>query len=396
MSTRSTIGILNDDGTVTSVYCHDGGEPDTYPLCVGQMLRTHYTDPAKVRALIALGMLSSLGREIGTKHDWTNRTDAECHAYARDRGDMGCGASECDGVEEYLRANHGTAYTYLFREGRWFYAEARSTDLAPVPGLETEDGAGEAPAAAAPPAFTVIVTRGRADRLDNRQTKTYGVELRWFARAERLDVDTLHRVTNYSGRWGDEAFTAKVAARFPEASQVRGAWRGWDEFDVRAFFPSARPRDIPANAWSAAGEDGEARIRDVVTALLTDALRAGVAAKVRDDARRVALEIAGAASALADHEGDFARRFEALRIERDAARRAAFNALARAPRPEVPEDVLLLATDPGVRVFFAQGPFGETRVYLAGEETPEDRRAAEAREATTTPAAPGELATDAA
>jgi len=55
MSTRSRIGILNDDGSVYSIYCHYDG----YTCGVGKCLAAHYTDPEKVRELIELGDISS-------------------------------------------------------------------------------------------------------------------------------------------------------------------------------------------------------------------------------------------------------------------------------------------------------------------------------------------------
>lgn len=120
MSTRSTIGIENDDGTVTHIYCHFDGSPEGYPDCVGQILRNHYTDAAKVRALMELGNLSSLGREIGTAHDWTDRGTAQCHAYGRDRGEAEQGAQVSPNAAKYIRTNYGTDYTYLFRGGAWW------------------------------------------------------------------------------------------------------------------------------------------------------------------------------------------------------------------------------------------------------------------------------------
>jgi hypothetical protein len=57
MSTRSRIGILNDDRSVTSIYCHFDG----YPSGVGAILVAHYHDTVKVRELISLGDISSLG-----------------------------------------------------------------------------------------------------------------------------------------------------------------------------------------------------------------------------------------------------------------------------------------------------------------------------------------------
>jgi len=65
MSTRSYIGI-QDGETITAIYCHFDG----YPSAVGQELSDHYTDPEKVRALVALGDLSVLGAELGKQQDF--------------------------------------------------------------------------------------------------------------------------------------------------------------------------------------------------------------------------------------------------------------------------------------------------------------------------------------
>lgn len=107
MSTRSNIGIVNADGTVLTIYCHNDG----YPSGVGQTLLDHYVDEAKVRELLALGDISILGEVIGEKHDfdWTSsfsmgsfgmefdamRKDPRykmCLAYGRDRGEKGAKA----------------------------------------------------------------------------------------------------------------------------------------------------------------------------------------------------------------------------------------------------------------------------------------------------------------
>jgi hypothetical protein len=51
MSTRSRIAIENQNGSVTSVYCHFDG----YISGVGAVLQKHYTNRSKVEQLIALG-----------------------------------------------------------------------------------------------------------------------------------------------------------------------------------------------------------------------------------------------------------------------------------------------------------------------------------------------------
>jgi hypothetical protein len=85
MATRSRIGILNNDGTVVSCYVHWDG----YPSNNGQILLDHYTDESKIRAMIELGDMSILGREIGVKHRFSTPLDGVCTYYGRDRGDVG-------------------------------------------------------------------------------------------------------------------------------------------------------------------------------------------------------------------------------------------------------------------------------------------------------------------
>lgn len=59
MATRSKIAIENQDGIVTSVYCHFDG----YNSGVGKTLFEHY-DREKTEKLIELGNISSLGESI--------------------------------------------------------------------------------------------------------------------------------------------------------------------------------------------------------------------------------------------------------------------------------------------------------------------------------------------
>lgn len=108
MATRSRIGILNTDGTVTSIYCHWDG----YPSHNGRILRESYTNEARVRALLAPGNLSSLQKYIGTKHDFDARLGHECTYYGRDRGDTGVMAKTTD-FETFV-GDLAEEYQYLF------------------------------------------------------------------------------------------------------------------------------------------------------------------------------------------------------------------------------------------------------------------------------------------
>lgn len=106
MSTRSRIGILEPDGSVTSIYCHWDGYVDHH----GPILRDHYKTEAKVRALMALGSISSLGEEIGEKHNFENPLPGVCTAYGRDRGEKDVDAER--GPRDEFSTHH--SYNYLF------------------------------------------------------------------------------------------------------------------------------------------------------------------------------------------------------------------------------------------------------------------------------------------
>ena len=71
MATRSRIAIENQDGTVTSIYCHFDGYVDS----VGKKLFEHY-DQEKLEKLLELGDISSLGEST-----------IDTVAYCRDGGE---------------------------------------------------------------------------------------------------------------------------------------------------------------------------------------------------------------------------------------------------------------------------------------------------------------------
>ena len=66
MATRSIIGILHDNNTIESIYCHFDG----YPSNTGYFLLTYYNTKQKVLDLIKKGDLSS----IASSFDW-NETE---------------------------------------------------------------------------------------------------------------------------------------------------------------------------------------------------------------------------------------------------------------------------------------------------------------------------------
>lgn len=125
MSTRSRIGMLNDDGTVTSIYCHSDGYPED-PHGVGYKLSAFWSE--SVRPLLALGDLSVLGEVLGKDegHGAFDRcrtligTDDErrawCVAYNRDRGETDTEASTHPAGEW---PDSGQEYEYLWTGREW-------------------------------------------------------------------------------------------------------------------------------------------------------------------------------------------------------------------------------------------------------------------------------------
>ena len=59
MSTNSRIGILHEDGTTETIYCHWDGYPEHHM----PILTEHYNTAEKVQALLALGDISILARQ---------------------------------------------------------------------------------------------------------------------------------------------------------------------------------------------------------------------------------------------------------------------------------------------------------------------------------------------
>lgn len=108
MSTRSRIGMANPDGTISSIYCHFDGYIEG-PDGVGYKLFKHYQGAEKIKALIALGDISSLGENI---------EEGSTEAYNRDRSEADCEALPSANVEDLLKINSGQEYTYLF-DGAW-------------------------------------------------------------------------------------------------------------------------------------------------------------------------------------------------------------------------------------------------------------------------------------
>lgn len=119
MSTRSYISRLNDNGSVTGIYCHFDGYLDG----VGMMLKNNYTTPEKLDDLLSLGDISCLGPS----------PDDRTEAYARDRGDelnppVTFTTTEGLGKEAYVEL--GAEFSYVFNGSGWVYY---TPDSGPAP-----------------------------------------------------------------------------------------------------------------------------------------------------------------------------------------------------------------------------------------------------------------------
>ncbi len=121
MSTRSNIGILNDDGSVDSIYCHW----DSYKSHNGKILLTHYKEQEKVKKLINLGDISSLREKVDpdpTKaHTFESPQDDVVIVYHRDRGEPfeDTKTKHYENKDEFIKGSDND-YTYLFDNGKWF------------------------------------------------------------------------------------------------------------------------------------------------------------------------------------------------------------------------------------------------------------------------------------
>lgn len=129
MATRSRIGIRNEDASVDSIYCHWDG----YPEHNGLILVRDYQDESKIRQLISMGSLSSLGPEIGEQHpdinpypfastkyqEWAERFGRMCTFHRRDMRRGRLEIAHSNTVQEFLDIRWGEEYHYIFHYGRW-------------------------------------------------------------------------------------------------------------------------------------------------------------------------------------------------------------------------------------------------------------------------------------
>lgn len=119
MSTNSRIGKLLPDGRVRAITCHWDGYVQGG---VGEDLLKYYSDSTKIDALLDLGNLSALGKEIGEQQQFNDPSKINrdwCLAYMRDRKREREEAKTIS-LDEFER-DLNWPYLYLFKDGEWFF-----------------------------------------------------------------------------------------------------------------------------------------------------------------------------------------------------------------------------------------------------------------------------------
>ena len=88
MATRSLIGIEKDNGVVEAIYCHFDG----YPAGVGKTLYEHYNNPERIKQLLRLGDMSTLGEFLSEEEKGDRKGDV-CFVYVNSFRPIGAGGS---------------------------------------------------------------------------------------------------------------------------------------------------------------------------------------------------------------------------------------------------------------------------------------------------------------
>jgi hypothetical protein len=116
MGTRSRIGILREDNSILSVYCHWDG----YPEFNGVKLQEHFNSYEKASELIAGGDISSLW----TDRNWDQETMKHRPLYYSERGQV-CEPRTNSSVIGYLM--DGEEYAYIFMNDEWVCYDLHET-----------------------------------------------------------------------------------------------------------------------------------------------------------------------------------------------------------------------------------------------------------------------------
>lgn len=119
MATRSRIIIKNND-EYKGIYCHFDGDIES----VGVTLFKHYNNEEKVKQLIELGNISSIGNDLES-----------CVAYSRDRGENkedNKAFIKHSFYDCYWHVRGEIEFFYVFDNGQWFVATHKDAKLKPL------------------------------------------------------------------------------------------------------------------------------------------------------------------------------------------------------------------------------------------------------------------------
>ena len=140
MSTRSNIAILNNDGTVTAIYCHWDG----YLEYNGRILAEYYPEIERVKRLISGGDLSSLNKEIEptADHIFDKPQDDVCVFYHRDRGEQweDVKPDTYESIADMYNKlkNSWSEYLYVYIGNDWYYTRINEGEKLKLKHLKSE------------------------------------------------------------------------------------------------------------------------------------------------------------------------------------------------------------------------------------------------------------------
>lgn len=136
MSTRSSIAIIKEDGSVKQIYAHWDG----YTSHNGVILFNYYRTSEKVNELIDLGNLSYLQPEVKPKgkHSYDNPEDGVTIFYHRDRNEQThFQTKRFKDVESFMMKGNFQDYDYVFKENnqKWYLIDHENKKLRALKGL---------------------------------------------------------------------------------------------------------------------------------------------------------------------------------------------------------------------------------------------------------------------
>lgn len=147
MATSSYIGLLNDDGSIHAIYCHNDG----YLRHNGVMLMAYYQEKEKVKELIDLGDISLLEEKISPDTDQVHTFEdpqvGVTISYIRDRGDKNSVTKTFESLQAFINDYNvneiNYAYLYDNEKSQWMCTDddyITQETLQPLEELLEENG----------------------------------------------------------------------------------------------------------------------------------------------------------------------------------------------------------------------------------------------------------------